>query len=148
MADKIAKEKSGPVEVKQYPKLPRVIDRIEYLRGGDPQFEFAKKIGLDPAEYSRMKNGKIKITDKTIKKIAEATGAPFDWIKGDQEEKTEKDTVDKASIKKPEKKETISKYSLQVVGIYDTEDIHNMIRGLIDGYIYRVSIKIETEDSI
>lgn len=78
-----------------------IIARIEeYLElDGSTANSFANQVGIDPGNFRKMLAGKQKITDKTLRKIADAHGVSFEWLKYgegemfiENETKTEKDT--------------------------------------------------------
>lgn len=60
-----------------------LIERIEtFLEiNGSSTNNFAKSAGIDPGNMTKMLAGKQKITDKTLRKIADAHGVSFEWLK-------------------------------------------------------------------
>lgn len=42
---------------------------------------FALKIGVDPRNLGRMLSGNQSITDRTLRKIVDAVGCSFEWLK-------------------------------------------------------------------
>ena len=60
-----------------------IIDRIEtYLEiDGSTTNNFARIAGLDPGNVGKMLAGKQKITDTTLRKISNAHGINFEWLK-------------------------------------------------------------------
>lgn len=60
-----------------------IISRLEqYLEiDGSTTNSFANQIGIDPGNLRKMLAGKQKITDKTLRKIANAQGLNFEWLK-------------------------------------------------------------------
>lgn len=62
--------------------METVIDRLSYLVSVNRKTKnsFANLVGLDPAEFSRMMNGRRKITDRTLKKVSDACGVRFEWL--------------------------------------------------------------------
>lgn len=68
--------------------MGEIIERIETLieLDGLSTNAFACKVGVNPANLGKMLAGKQSITDKTLRKIEDATGCNFEWLKyGDGE---------------------------------------------------------------
>lgn len=42
---------------------------------------FARKVGIDPGNLGKMLAGKQNVTDSTLRKIADAVGCSFEWLK-------------------------------------------------------------------
>lgn len=65
---------------------------------------FAKQIGVDPGNMRKMLAGKQNITDKTLRKISDACGVSFEWLKHgkgemfDKEESTEANRTGKIPL--------------------------------------------------
>ncbi len=60
-----------------------IISRIESFLEIDCSStnSFAKRAGLDPGNLTKMLAGKQKITDNTLRKISNAYGVSFEWLK-------------------------------------------------------------------
>lgn len=60
-----------------------IISRLEqYLEiDGSTTNSFANQIGIDPGNLRKMLAGKQRITDKTLRKIADAHNLNFEWLK-------------------------------------------------------------------
>lgn len=60
-----------------------IISRLEqYLEiDGSSTNSFANQIGIDPGNLRKMLAGKQRITDKTLRKIADAHNLNFEWLK-------------------------------------------------------------------
>lgn len=63
--------------------METILGRIEaFLElDGSTANSFANKIGVDPGNMRKMLAGKQTITDKTLRKISEACGVSFEWLK-------------------------------------------------------------------
>lgn len=57
-------------------------ERLKYLvaRLGYTQLQFANKIGIDPANMSKMINGRTRLTAKMMDRIVAATGVNLEWL--------------------------------------------------------------------
>lgn len=66
-----------------HPQGNSIIDRIEtFLEiNSSSTNAFARTAGLDPGNMGKMLAGKQKITDATLRKIADAHGLNFEWLK-------------------------------------------------------------------
>lgn len=63
--------------------MSTIIERIETLieLDGLSTNAFARKVGTDPANLGKMLADKQSITDKTLRKIVDAMGCTFEWLK-------------------------------------------------------------------
>ena len=64
-------------------KADAVVGRVRHLMGLTrlSQAQFAKKIGLDPANISKYVNGHLPITDNLINRIVVNTGVSREWLR-------------------------------------------------------------------
>lgn len=64
-------------------KAAAVVGRVRHLMGLTrlSQAQFAKKIGLDPANISKYINGHLPITDNLINRIVVNTGVSREWLR-------------------------------------------------------------------
>lgn len=64
-------------------KAAAVVGRVRHLMGLTrlSQAQFAKKIGLDPANISKYVNGHLPITDNLINRIVVNTGVSREWLR-------------------------------------------------------------------
>ncbi|MDE5706038.1 XRE family transcriptional regulator [Muribaculum sp.] len=64
-------------------KATAVVGRVRHLMGLTrlSQAQFAKKIGLDPANISKYINGHLPITDNLINRIVVNTGVSREWLR-------------------------------------------------------------------
>lgn len=72
-----------------------IISRLEqYLEiDGSSTNSFANQIGIDPGNLRKMLAGKQRITDKTLRKIADAHNLNFEWLKYGEGEMFVKDKL-------------------------------------------------------
>lgn len=68
--------------------IQRLADYVEY-EANMTRNAFATKAGIDPANFSKMLAGKLTITTNTLKKISEAHGVSFEWLKYGEGEMSE-----------------------------------------------------------
>lgn len=71
----------SPVLVIQYPDLQSLPERLKYLQKAESTASFSQRCGVSMKAYYRLLNGQADTT-QVLKKVAEATGCPLEWLKG------------------------------------------------------------------
>lgn len=78
------------------PKQEEIVSRIETLRDylGCSQSKFSQRCGLSKSNLSKMVNGNLSITDKTLMRIAETYKVNLDWLRDGIGEMFERDKAE------------------------------------------------------
>lgn len=133
------KEMTG--EVKTWPALPGLKYRIAFIAKGMTQVEFAKKCGISDMTASRLYHGKT-VRESTLKGVAIAFGAPFEWLRGAEKEETRGGGTMQEHKRTDEVQNGIL---IHMAGDMTGDKIKRLLGALLDEDTYKVDISVKGE---